>query len=96
MGWLCGAGRDGSRDCQIFPHFLNFFWPDAANGEQIVDVFEGAVGFAHLQDFVGGHRADAGHLLQLCGAGGIDVDRAGGRLFLGQRMRRQKQHHGYQ
>lgn len=71
---FCVGGGLRSCDRQILPHFVHFLGADAADGGEVVDTFEGAVGFAHLEDFVGGNRTDPRHLLQLRGTGGVDVD----------------------
>src|SRR5260370_22169466 len=55
----------------LFPYTTLF--RSTFDGEQVVDAFEGAVGFAHLQDFVSGDRADSRDLLELFGVSGINV-----------------------
>lgn len=79
MGGLRGSFADG----EVFAHFVETLGPETANGQKVVHVFKAAVGFAHLQDLIGGGRADAGNLLELGGRRGVEIDGLGGRLLLG-------------
>jgi hypothetical protein len=51
----------GSRpvDGQVSPHFFEPLRTDSSYGHQIVYAFECAVGFAHLQDFLGSSRTNS-------------------------------------
>lgn len=67
-------------------HLFQFFGADAFDGQEIVNGFEGAVGFAGVQDFLRGGWADAGDLLKFGGAGGVEIDGVRERfLFAGAR-----------
>ena len=77
---LCLAGCNG----EVFAHFVEAFLADAFDGEQIVDAFEGAVGFAGVEDFLRGRGADAGDLFEFRGGGGVEVDGVSGRLLVGE------------
>jgi hypothetical protein len=48
---------------------------DTANCDQVVDAFERAARFPHLQNLAGGPGSEAGDRLQLLRARGIEVDR---------------------
>jgi hypothetical protein len=87
-GWLVDGGLAYR---EVFAHFVEAFAAQAFDGEEVIDAFEGAVGFAHLQDFLGGCGADAGDLLEFFGIGGVDVDGLEGRLLGGGGQR-----NGYQ
>ena len=79
---------------EVLAHFFEFFGADAFDGEKVVDRFEGAVGFAGVEDFLRGGRADAGDLLEIGRAGRVDIDGMRGRLLLreGQRKWRECEH----
>jgi hypothetical protein len=66
---------------KVFTHFLEAFLSDAADGEQIIDTFERAVGFAHLQNFFSSCGTDSRDLLEFFGVRGVDVDGFGWWLF---------------
>jgi hypothetical protein len=76
-----GMRGAGFSDREVFAHFIETFRADAADGKQVVNAFECAVGFAHLQDFFGGRRADARNRFQFAGRSGIDVNGFRRRLF---------------
>ena len=78
-GRLFGLGLG---DNEILAHFVQAFGADAANGKKIVDAFEGAVGFAGIEDFLGGGGANAGDELEFGGACRVQVDGVRRRLFL--------------
>ena len=76
-GWL-GNG-------EVFAHFVEAFLADAFDGEEVVDTFEGTVGFSGVENFLGGGGADAGDLLEFGGGGGVEIDGVGRRLLFGQK-----------
>ena len=78
--FFCGWPAYG----EVLAHFFELFGADAFDGQEIVDAFEGTVGFARVDDFLRGGGADAGDLLEVGGGGGVDVDGMGGGLFLGE------------
>ena len=78
----------GLADGQVLAHIFESFGADAFDGQEIVDALKSAIGFAGVQDFLRRRRADAGHLLQIGRAGGVDVDRMRGRFLLGIRHRK--------
>jgi hypothetical protein len=78
--FFCGRLAYG----EVLAHFVELFRADTFDGEEIVDAFEGAVGFAGVEDFLRRGGADAGDLLEFGGGGGVDVDGVGGWLFLGE------------
>ncbi len=57
---------------------------DAFDGEEVVDAFEGAVGFAGVEDFLGGGGADAWDFFELIGGGGVEIYWMGGRFLFGE------------
>jgi hypothetical protein len=71
---LCGLAGWPFVNRQIFAHLFKTLFAETFDGEQVVDAFEGAVGFTHLKDFFGGDGANSRDLLELFGVGGIDID----------------------
>lgn len=69
---------------EVFAHFVQALLADAFDGEEVVDAFEGAVGFAGVEDFLGGGGADAGDFFELVGSGGVEIDGMGGGLLFGE------------
>ena len=85
--WAAGTDRfierRGFAHGEIFAHFFQALFTQAFDGEQVVDAFEGTIGFAHEQDFFRGGGADSRDLLQFLGSGGVNVDRLERRFFCG-------------
>ena len=85
LGWpgrrLC-RGLGCAADGQIFAHFVEALFAEAANGQQVVNTFERPVRLAHLQNFLGRGRTDSRHLLKLFRACRVDIHRLHRRLFL--------------
>ncbi len=87
-GWF--GRRRGLTYGEVLAHFFEALRADPADGAQVVNTFECAVRFTHLQNFFSGDRADSRHLLKLFGTRRIQIDRRRRRLLLGRQAHRKR------
>ena len=77
---------------QVFPHFLQPLWADAPDGLKVIHALKRAIGLSRLKDFVRSCGADAGHLLEFCRRGSVQVDGVQRRFLLGTEILRRPEH----